>query len=83
MNDFIVSTLLFSPLCAYPPTQYAYLCILFRKCFNVYFKNKCKAINMSDHSVAAGFPEITGIAQPIFLHVQVYKNKVAMRSCNA
>lgn len=38
---------------------------------------------MSDHSVAAGFPEITGIAQPIFLHVQVYKNKVAMRSCNA
>lgn len=36
----------------------------------VYFKNKCKAVNMSVYSTAAVFPDITGIAQSIFLLVQ-------------
>lgn len=40
-------------------------------------------INVSVYSIAAVFPEITGIAQHIFLHVQVYKEKVAMRTCDA
>lgn len=53
----------------------------FKAGFYVYFKNKCKVVNVSVYSIAAVFPEITGIAQHIFLHVQVYK--VAMRTCDA
>lgn len=38
---------------------------------------------MSVYSVAAVFPEITGIAQLIFVHVQAHKKKIAMRTCGA
>lgn len=66
---------LFWPLSAFPPLL-NYLCILFKTGFYVYFKYKCKVINLSVYCIAAVFPEITGIAQHIFLCVQVYKKKL-------
>lgn len=59
-----------------------FIVLYLKQVFMSISKTKCKVINMSVYSVAAVFPEITGIAQHIFLHVQVLK-KVTMRICDA